>query len=72
MFCINHINAMDFLYQGIDHAVITFWFGHATTEISMVYIHIDMTLKEKALAKMSNSSINPSRYKPDDKFLKNV
>ena len=60
---------MNLLHHGIDQAVIALWLGHESIETTQVYIHADMKLKEKALAKMSPSSINPGRYKPDDKLL---
>jgi len=66
---LRHSTAMDLLHHGIDQAVIALWLGHESIETTQVYIHADMTLKEKALAKMSSPSINPGRYKPDDKLL---
>ena len=66
---LRHSTAMDLLHHGIDQAVIALWLGHESIETTQAYIHADMTLKEKALAKMSSPSINPGRYKPDDKLL---
>jgi integrase/recombinase XerD len=66
---LRHSTAMDLLHHGIDQAVIALWLGHESIETTQVYIHADMKLKEKALAKMSNPSISPGRYKPDDKLL---
>ena len=66
---LRHSTAMNLLHHGIDQAVIALWLGHESIETTQVYIHADMKLKEKALAKMSPSSINPGRYKPDDKLL---
>jgi site-specific recombinase XerD len=60
---------MDLLHHGVDQAVIALWLGHESIETTQVYIHADMTLKEKALAKMSNPSVKSGRYKPDDKLL---
>jgi site-specific recombinase XerD len=66
---LRHSTAMDLLHHGIDQAVIALWLGHESIETTQAYIHADMTLKEKALARMSSPSINPGRYKPDDKLL---
>ena len=66
---LRHSTAMDLLHHGIDQAVIALWLGHESIETTQVYIHADMKLKEKALAKMSNPSISAGRYKPDDKLL---
>jgi site-specific recombinase XerD len=66
---LRHSTAMDLLHHGIDQAVIALWLGHESIETTQAYIHADMTLKEKALAKMSSPAINPGRYKPDDTLL---
>ncbi len=66
---LRHSTAMDLLHHGIDQAVIALWLGHESIETTQVYIHADLELKEKALAKMSNPSIKPDRYKPDDELL---
>jgi len=66
---LRHSTAMDLLHNGIDQTVIALWLGHESIETTQVYIHADMKLKEKALAKMSNPSINNGRFKPDDKLL---
>jgi site-specific recombinase XerD len=66
---LRHSTAMDLLHHGIDQAVIALWLGHESIETTQVYIHADLELKENALAKMSNPSIKPRRYKPDDELL---
>jgi integrase/recombinase XerD len=66
---LRHSTAMDLLHHGIDQTVIALWLGHESVETTQAYLHADLKLKEKALAKMSSPSINPSRYKPEDKLL---
>jgi integrase/recombinase XerD len=66
---LRHTTAMDLLHHGIDQTMIALWLGHESIETTQIYIHADMKLKEKALAKMSNPSVKPARYKPDDKLL---
>lgn len=66
---LRHSTAMDLLHNGIDQTVIALWLGHESIETTQVYIHADMKLKEKALEKMSNPSMNNRRFKPDDKLL---
>jgi integrase/recombinase XerD len=65
-----HSTAMDLLHHGVDQTVIALWLGHESVETTQIYIHADMKLKERAMAKMS-SAVNdrPHRYKPDDKLL---
>lgn len=66
---LRHSTAMDLLHHGIDQTVIALWLGHESVETTQAYIHADMQLKEKALAKMSSPAVHPSRYKPDDQLL---
>jgi integrase/recombinase XerD len=61
---------MDLLHHGIDQTVIALWLGHESVETTQAYIHADMKLKEKALAKMSSPSLKADRYKPDDQLLR--
>lgn len=67
---LRHSTAMNLLHHGVDQAVIALWLGHESVETTQIYIHADMKLKEKALAKMSvPANDTPSRYKPNDKLL---
>jgi len=66
---LRHSTAMDLLHHGIDQTVIALWLGHESVETTQAYIHADMKLKEKALAKMSSLSVKTERYKPDDQLL---
>lgn len=66
---LRHSTAMDLLHHGIDQAVIALWLGHESVETTQTYIHADMQLKEKALAKLSSPSLPTGRYKPDDALL---
>jgi integrase/recombinase XerD len=67
---LRHSTAMDLLHHGIDQTVIALWLGHESVETTQAYIHADMKLKEKALAKMSSPSLKADRYKPDDQLLR--
>ncbi|AHW60643.1 Site-specific recombinase XerD [Draconibacterium orientale] len=67
---LRHSTAMDLLHHGIDQTVIALWLGHESIETTQIYIHADMKLKEKALARMSKPELSPARYKPDDELLR--
>lgn len=67
---LRHSTAMDLLHHGIDQAVIALWLGHESVETTQAYIHADIKLKEKALAKMTSPSLQADRYKPDDQLLR--
>lgn len=66
---LRHSTAMDLLHNGVDRTVIALWLGHESVETTQIYIHADMRLKEKALARVAPTSARPGRYKPDDALL---
>ena len=66
---LRHSTAMDLLHHGVDQSVIALWLGHESVETTQVYMHADMRLKEKALARVVAPASNPKRYRPDDKLL---
>jgi len=63
---LRHTAAMQLLQHGVDRAVIALWLGHESVETTYIYLHADLGLKEKAMAKTTPSNIRPSRYRPDD------
>lgn len=66
---LRHSTAMDLLHHGVDQTVIALWLGHESVETTQVYVHADLRLKEKALARVKPSAAKPGRYRPDDKLL---
>jgi site-specific recombinase XerD len=66
---LRHSTAMELLHHGVDQAVIALWLGHESVETTQVYMHADLRLKEKALARTSTMTSKPGRYRPDDKLL---
>ncbi len=66
---LRHSAAMELLQHGVDRSVIALWLGHESTETTQMYLHADLELKEKALAKASPLGIKMRRYRPDDKLL---
>lgn len=66
---LRHSTAMELLHHGVDQSVIALWLGHESVETTQVYMHADLRLKEKALARMTAPASNPGRYRPDDKLL---
>ncbi|MBV9530544.1 MAG: tyrosine-type recombinase/integrase, partial [Bradyrhizobium sp.] len=63
---LRHSMAMDLLGHGVDRSVIALWLGHESVETTSVYLHADMTIKERALQKTGVSSARAQRYRPDD------
>ena len=66
---LRHSTAMELLQHGVDQSVIALWLGHECVETTQVYMHADLRLKEKALARTSAMGSKPGRYRPDDKLL---
>jgi site-specific recombinase XerD len=66
---LRHSTAMDLLHHGVDPAVIALWLGHENVETTQIYIHADMRMKEKALARVTAPATPSSRFRPDDQLL---
>ena len=67
---LRHTAAMRLLHAGIDPTVIAPWLGHQSIETTQIYLHADMSIKERALARTAPTGIKIGRYKPaSDKLL---
>lgn len=66
---LRHSCAMSLLQAGVDTAVIALWLGHADIRSTNVYLHADMTIKQKALELTTPASTPPGRYRPSDSLL---
>ena len=60
---------MRLLHAGVDTTVIALWLGHETTRTTQVYLHADLALKEKALARTAPPNTRPGRYRAPDDLL---
>jgi site-specific recombinase XerD len=70
MHTLRHSAAMRLLETGTDVTVIALWLGHeqpATT--ASIYLHADMTQKERAIARVAPPGTKPGRYRPPDALL---
>ena len=66
---LRHTAAMELLHAGIDTTVIALWLGHERVETTQIYLHADLALKEKALARTKPPDAKPGRYQPPDTLL---
>jgi integrase/recombinase XerD len=66
---LRHSTAMMLLRAGVDLTVIALWLGHESTETTQIYLHADMTIKERALARAAPPDSTPGRYQPPDTLL---
>jgi len=53
---------MQLLQNGVDRTVIALWLGHESVETTQMYIHADIQLKEKAMARTKPITAPPGRY----------
>jgi len=66
---LRHSAAMRLLSAGVDTSVIALWMGHENTATTQVYIHADLALKERAIARTAPQDTEPGRYQPTDDVL---
>jgi integrase/recombinase XerD len=66
---LRHTAAMQLLHAGIETTVIALWLGHERVETTQIYLHADLALKEKALARTKPPDVKPGRYRPPDTLL---
>ncbi len=66
---LRHTAAMRLLHAGVDTSVIALWLGHETINTTQIYLHADLALKEKALARTTPLNGKPGRYQPSDTLL---
>ena len=66
---LRHSCAMSLLAQGVDTAVIALRLGHERVDTTQIYVHADMSIKERALARTAPPDTTPGRYRPPDSLL---
>jgi integrase/recombinase XerD len=66
---LRHSAAMRLLAAGVDTTVIALWLGHEHVATTQIYIHADLAIKEKALARTAPQHAEPGRYQPSDTVL---
>lgn len=66
---LRHTNAMGLLHAGVDTTVIALWLGHADVRSTNAYLHADLAIKERALAKVAPIDVPSGRYRPPDQLL---
>ena len=66
---LRHTAAMRLLEAGVDVMTIALWLGHASSETTQIYLHADLALKERAIARTTPTGTRPGRYQPSDRLL---
>jgi integrase len=60
---------MALLSGGVDQSVIALWLGHERLETTDLYVHADLALKERALARTAPPQVGAHRYRAPDPLL---
>lgn len=66
---LRHTAAMRLLTAGVDITVIALWLGHEQISTTNIYLHADMTHKERAIARVTPPNTRAGRYQPTDTLL---
>ena len=66
---VRHGTAMALLQSGVDIAVIALWLGHESIETTNAYLHANLAMKERALAKVLPLGTPFRRFQPNDTLL---
>ena len=66
---LRHTCAMRLLAVGVDITVIALWLGHESVETTQIYLHADLAIKERALARTAPAGTSPGRYRAPDTLL---
>lgn len=66
---LRHTAAMSLLAAGVDQSVIALWLGHERVETTDIYMHGDLAIKERAIARTTPTGSHPGRYHAPDKLL---
>jgi integrase/recombinase XerD len=66
---LRHTAAMRLLEAGVNTTVIALWLGHEQVDTTAIYLHADLTIKDKALARTRPPSVKAGRYRPPDTLL---
>ncbi|HTP07448.1 MAG TPA: tyrosine-type recombinase/integrase [Anaerolineae bacterium] len=66
---IRHTTAMNLLQAGVDISVIALWLGHESPVTTHHYVEADLTMKERALAKLNEPDVKLQRYRAPDSLI---
>jgi site-specific recombinase XerD len=66
---LRHTSAMQLLAAGVDRTVLALWLGHESIETTEVYVHADLAIKERAIARTAPLPTAAKRYQPPDRLL---
>jgi integrase/recombinase XerD len=66
---LRHTAAMRLLAAGNDITVIALWLGHEQIATTQIYLHADLTHKQRAIERTRPLGVKPGRFQPGDALL---
>jgi len=66
---LRHSCAMELLAAGVDSSVIALWLGHESLQSTQMYLHADMTIKQRALDRTAPHGGAVGRFRPPDALM---
>ena len=66
---IRHTTAMHLLQAGVDISVIALWLGHESPATTHQYVEADLSMKERALARLQEPQTQLRRYRAPDSLI---
>jgi len=69
MHTMRHTAAMRLLLAGNDITVIALWLGHEQIATTNIYLHADMSHKQRAIDRTRPLDSRQGRYRPPDALL---
>lgn len=66
---LRHSAAMFLREAGVDISVIALWLGHESIASTQIYLHADLAIKERALARTAPPGVAAARFHPPDTLL---
>ena len=66
---LRHTTAMHLLQSGVDISVIALWLGHESPTTTHQYVEADLSMKEKALARLQDPESPLRRFRATDSLL---
>ena len=68
---IRHTTAMHLLQAGVDFSIIALWLGHESPTTTHRYVEANLAMKQEALARLQETSVDMRRYSvKDDELMK--
>ena len=66
---LRHTAAVRLLHAPVDTTTIALWLGHESDQTTQIYLHADLTLKQRAIDRTAPPGTTPGRYRPPDPLL---